>query len=323
MKSGRENGLARVLAFTVLPLLAVGGDAEAQAPQVPEPYRVTVSVDLVEVYATVRDRKGNTVSDLRQEQFEIYEDGVRQTIRLFAQEDTPVAVGLVVDHSGSMSQRLPEVIAAARTFVQASSPEDQMFVVNFNERVTLGLPDNVLFTSRSEELERAISSAPTTGQTALYDAVLEAREHLREARLNKKVLIVISDGGDNASTHTMAETLQMARESSVLVYTIGIYKTEDPDRNPGLLRRLARATGGEAYFPEQLHEVVEICRKIAHDIRAQYTLGYFSTGTAKPGAYRKIRVSADAADHGGLSVHARDGYIAGGDAEVMRDQGAK
>ncbi len=282
-----------------------------------------MSVDLVEVYATVEDRNGNVVSDLGPKNFEIKEDGVRQTIRLFRQEDTPVAVGLVVDHSGSMSRRLPEVIAAARTFVQASSAEDQMFVVNFNEHVTLGLPDSIPFTSRSDELERAISRAPTSGQTALYDAVLEAREHLRTAHRDKKVLIVISDGGDNASTHTMDETLQMARESSTLVYTIGIFERDDPDRNPDVLRRLARATGGQAFFPEQLSEVVEICERIARDIRNQYTLGYSSTDTGKPGAYRKIRVSARAEEYGKLSVRARDGYIAGGDVQVLRDLGAK
>jgi VWFA-related protein len=309
---GRESGRITVPALTALLLIATGGFSAVQKPVEPEAFRIAVSVDLVEVYATVQDRKGNAVSDLRQEHFEIQEDGVRQTIRLFRHEDTPVAVGLVVDHSGSVGRKLAEVIAAARTFVEASSPEDQMFVVNFNEHVTRGLPAGVPFTSSPDELERAISDTATAGMTALYDAVFEARAHLRTASRNKKVLIVISDGGDNASAHTLEETLRMAQQSSALVYTIGIYEKDDPDRNPDVLRRLARATGGEAYFPEQLSDVIEICERIARDIRTQYTLGYVSTGTAKPGDYRKIRVSARAPGGGRLTVRARDGYSPGG-----------
>ncbi len=149
-----------------------------------------MNVDLVVLHPTVTDRKGRFISDLRQQDLEVYEDGVRQSIRLFRHEDIPVTVGLVVDHSGSMQRKLADVIAAARTFVQSSNPEDQMFVVNFNENVTLGLPGAIPFTNSSDELERAISKTPTTGQTALYDASAVALERLQAGSRDKKALIV-------------------------------------------------------------------------------------------------------------------------------------
>ena len=244
----------KALALRILLLIALGGDVEPQVSpasdrQDPGPYRISVNVDLVVLHPTVRDRKGRFVSDLREQDFEVYEDGVRQSIRLFRHEDIPVTVGLVVDHSGSMRRKLTDVIAAARTFVQSSNPEDQMFVVNFNENVTLGLPSAIRFTNRSDELERAISNTPVRGKTALYDAIVKAGERLQAGGRDKKALIVISDGGDNASAHKLAEVLKMAEQSSALVYTIGIFDEENRDRNPKVLRRLARATGGEAFFP--------------------------------------------------------------------------
>jgi VWFA-related protein len=270
-----------------------------------------------------RDRKGLFVSDLGQQDFEVYEDGVRQSIRLFRHEDIPVTVGLVVDHSGSMRRKLAEVIVAARTFVHASSSADQMFVVNFNEKVTLGLPDEIPLTNRSDDLARAISNTPAIGRTALYDAVIEAQERLQAGSIDKKVLIVISDGGDNASRHSLAEALKMSEQSSALVYTIGIFDEDDRDKNLQVLKRLAQATGGEAFFPGQLSEVVAICERIARDIRHQYTLGYVSSSAARPGAYRKIRVVARATGKGRLYVRTRSGYIAAGESRPVKDEGAE
>jgi Ca-activated chloride channel homolog len=297
-----------------LALVAFTGSAESQAPPFiapqPDPYRISVNVNLVVLHATVRDRKGGLASDLREGDFEVYEDGVRQTITLFRHEDIPVTVGLVIDHSGSMQPKLTHVIAAARTFARSSNPQDRMFVVNFNEKVTLGLPVAMRFTNRPEDLEAAILKSRALGQTALYDAVAEALERLRAVVPEKKVLIVISDGGDNASAHSLADVLKMAEQSSALVYTIGVFDEDDPDRNPAVLRRLAHATGGEAFFPDELKDVVAICESIARDIRHQYTIGYVSSSAARPGAFRKIRVEAHAAGSGRLSVRTRTGYIA-------------
>jgi Ca-activated chloride channel family protein len=302
----------------VIPLLVLFGFAGSAAPQ------ISVDVNLVVLNPVVRDRKGQFASDLREGDFQVYEDGVRQTIQLFRHEDIPVTVGLVVDHSGSMKPKLGDVITAARTFVQSSRPDDQMFVVNFNEKVTLGLPlvINGQDTAhsganpsgnRAEALARAIAGTPATGKTALYNAAIEAFRQLRAGGPEKKVLIVISDGGDNVSSHTLAEVLKTAEESSVLIYTIGIFDEEDEDKNPGVLTRLARATGGEAFFPREHDEVEAICRNIARDIRNQYTIGYSSSNSTRAGAWRSIRLTAAAAGHDKLQVRTRSGYISGGE----------
>jgi Ca-activated chloride channel homolog len=308
------------LALAMLLLTGFAGNA---APQEPEPYKISVNVDLVVLHAAVRNRDGGFVSDLRQQDFTVYEDGVRQTIRLFRHEDIPVTVGLVVDHSGSMRTKLPEVTAAARTFVQTSNQEDRLFVVNFNEKVTLGLADTISFADRSQELERAISSTPAIGMTALYDASIEALERFQAGSKDKGALIIISDGGDNASKHTLAELLRLAEESSVVMYAIGIFDEDEVDRHPDVLRRLARATGGEAYFPAELTDVVSICERIAHDIRNQYTIGYVSGNTGKPGAFRTIRVTASGTPGSKLVVRARSGYIAGGEPRPAKREGTK
>ena len=293
-------------------LIGFAGGAEAQDHPT---FKISVDVNLVVLQVTVRDKKG-FVSDLHEGDFKVFEDGVRQSIRLFRHEDVPVTVGLVVDHSGSMRPKLTDVIAATRTFVRSSNPEDQMFVVNFNDKVTLGLPTGMRFTDRPEELERAISGTQAVGMTTLYDAVVAALELLQTGNHEKKALIVISDGGDNASKHHLAAVLKTAEQSSALVYTIGIFDDADPDQNPAVLRRFAQATGGEAYFPGKPDEVVSICERIARDIRNQYTIGYAPSKTAAPGAYRKIGVEAAAAGHGKLSVRARTGYIAGEPAPI-------
>jgi VWFA-related protein len=318
---------ANVLAFPLLLLTGVRGGAAPQSQptgiQGPPSFQISVNVDFVVLNAIVHDGKGRFVSDLREQDFEVYENGVRQTIRLFRHEDIPVTVGLVVDHSGSMKPKMADVIAAAQTFVKSSSPDDEMFVVNFNEKVSLGLPDNLPFSNRIEDLGSAIANAPTSGRTALYDAVFAAQRQLQKGNREKKVLVVVSDGGDNASTHTLAEVLKMAGQSNILVYTIGIFDESDPDRNPDVLRRLAGVTGGEAFFPNEYSETVAICERIARDIRNQYTIGYLSTSAARPGAFLSIRVVAAAPGRGKLSVRARSGYVAGGEARPVKDNGAK
>jgi VWFA-related protein len=313
MRAGKRSNPLANAGRVITMLFLTGAYAHAQ-PQTPQPYQVSVNVDLVLLNAAVRDQKGAFVPGLREQDFDIYEDGVRQTIRLFRNEDVPVTVGLVVDHSGSMRPKLTDVIAAARTFVQFSSPEDEMFVINFNEKVMLGLPPEIAFSNRPDELARAISGAPATGKTALYDAVVSAQSRLQAGRREKKVLLVISDGGDNASVHTQPEVLKLAGQLSTLVYTIGIFDAEDADRNPEVLKRLAQSTGGEAYFPGQYSEVVAICERIARDIRHQYTLGYVSAGAAWPGAWRTIRVVAHPPGMTRLVVRTRSGYFATGQA---------
>jgi Ca-activated chloride channel homolog len=283
----------------------------AFADQAPQPYRVSVNVDLVVLNPTVQDRKGQCVWDLREENFEVYEDGIRQRIRLFRHEDVPVTVGLVIDHSGSMRRKISEVIAAARTFVRLSNPDDQMFVVNFNERVTLGLPSTISFTRRIDDLEYVILRPPETGQTALYDAIVEAEQRVATGSREKKVLIVVSDCGDNASKFELAEVLRKAEQSTAVVNTIPVFKNDDPDANPRVLKRLAQVTGGESFLSGERDALVANCERIARDIRQAYTIGYAPAGGVRPGVYRSIRVVARAEGGGKFAVRARDGYIAG------------
>lgn len=274
--------------------------------------QISVKVDLVVVYTTVRDKKGQFAADLTKKDFQVYEDGVRQAIRVFQHEDSPVTVGLVIDHSGSMQHKMPEVIEAARTFIRSSGADDQMFVVNFNEKVTLGLPALARFSNRPDELVRAIAQTGTVGQTALYDAIAAALTQLQSAGPSKRVLVVISDGGDNRSLHSLDDVLKMAGQTSTLIYTVGIFEPEDLDRNPGVLRNLARSTGGDAYFPRALTDVVGDCERIAHDIRHQYAIGYSSRSATLGPTHHSIRVTAAAPDHRRLIVRARSSYLSPG-----------
>jgi VWFA-related protein len=312
------RGVAKAIALPILLLTVLAGYAGDQAPAAgndrdSESFRMSVDVALVVLHATVIDRQGGFVSNLSAQDFEVYENGVPQRIQFFTSEDIPVTVGLVVDHSTTMLPKLAEVSAATRTFVRSSNREDEMFVVNFNEIVSLGLPGAMRFSDSTAELEHAITWVHTGGQTALYDAIAKGLEELQTGSRDKKVLIVVSDGGDNASAHSLDEVRKLAGQSSAIIYTIGLFDEEDPDRNPGVLKHLAQATGGEAFLPKQLSEVVAICERIARDIRHQYTIGYVPINLARDGAYRAIRVVARANGHDRLSVRTRTGYIAGGD----------
>jgi Ca-activated chloride channel homolog len=308
-------GFMKALALLVL----LGAQAGSQVSpalntQTPEAYRFAVDVNLVVLQATVRDHQGRFPADLREQDFEVYEDGVRQSIRLFQHEDVAVTVGLVVDHSSSMNLKLAEVTTAAKSFANFSNPADEMFVVNFNDRVSLGLPAGMRFSNDSNVLGGAIWRFRASGQTKLYDAIVTALERLQEGRHDKKVLLVISDGGDNASLHKLAQVTDLAARSTAVIYTIGIFDEDDEDQNPRVLRHLAQATGGEAFLPDKLDEIVGICENIAREIRNQYTLGYVPTTAAPSGTYRSIRVVARATGRGRLYVRTRTGYITAGEA---------
>ncbi len=287
---------------------------QADAPRLSDDqtgaYRIALNVDLVVLPVTVLDKTGGYAANLRQADFRVYEDGVLQSIRLFSHEDVPVTVGLVIDHSGSMKNKMPDVVSGARVFARASNPADQMFVVNFSEKVSGGLPDSLPFTNRTDELEAAIGVLPAQGETALYDAIGVALDRLKSGDRARKVLIVISDGGDNASSLTLPAILKKAVESNAAIYTVGIFEPEDADQNPGVLRQLARTTGGQAFFPAELRDVVTTCESIANDIRHQYTLGYVSANSSAVGGYRAVRVVAHAAGRS-LVARTRAGYLAG------------
>jgi len=308
--SASSNGaLVALLFLLVLPSFArPPADGRSQGDQ----DTIRVDVDLVVLHATVRTHRGILVSGLNREDFQVFEDGVPQEIKIFSREDIPVTVGLVVDNSGSMKSKRAKVVAAALAFVRSSHPEDQMFVVNFNENVTFGLPADTPFTDNEDQLRVALSGVKADGMTALYDATAAALAHLTKGELDKKVLIVVSDGADNASQHTFAQIMAMAGQSDAIIYTLGLFETDDPDRNPGVLRRLARTTGGEAFFPRSIDRVVPISEQIARDIRNQYTIAYVPTNRTQDGTYRaiRVRVKAGTPDRERLSVRTRAGYYA-------------
>lgn len=292
---------------SVFIVLLLGFDAPSSS-QEQEPL-ISVDVNLVLLHASVHDRRGRDVPNLNQNDFRLYEDGILQDIRVFRHEDAPVTLGLIIDHSGSMAGKLADVTAAARMLAQAGNAEDEMFVVNFNERVFPGLPVDP-HSAGLRGVEAAIGSVPAQGQTALYDAIVSGLNQVARGHWAKKVLVVISDGGDNASTHQLAEVTRLAEESSVVIYAIGIFDENDPEANPSVLKRLAGETGGEAFFPKQTNQTAEICNHIARDIRSQYMIGFVPGNARNSGAYRSLRLVAEAKGAGKLHVRTRSGYLA-------------
>jgi Ca-activated chloride channel homolog len=298
------------LFLIMLPSVVPSQTLSTSQDRAADEYRIRVNTNLVVLHATARDHKGALVSGLDKDSFHVYEDGALQQIKYFNHEDIPVTVGLVIDNSGSMGRKRAEVIAAALAFARSSNPQDQMFVINFNEHVRFGLPGNTPFTDQVPQLEIALSSIITSGQTALYDAVAAAIEHLKKGKRDKKVLIVVSDGGDNASKHNLAQIMAMAQLDNTIIYTIGLFDEEDDDRNPHVLKQLAADTGGDVFLPPSLKDVVPICERIARDIRNQYTISYIPANIKQDGTYRAIQVEASAPGRGHLSVRTRAGYRA-------------
>jgi VWFA-related protein len=278
---------------------------------------------MVLLSAIVVDRHGALVSGLNKNDFQVDEDGILQRIKDFSHDDIPVTAGILVDNSGSMAPKRDDVIAAALAFARASNPQDQMFVVNFNDRVFLGLPSDLPFTDRPDQLQRALSGITAIGQTSLYDGIAAGLDHLKLGNRDRKVLILISDGGDNASKHTLAQVLAMARQSTAIIYAIGIFDEQDGDQNPSVLKQLARETGGEAFFPESSRDITSICEEIARDIRNQYTLTYVPAIASQDGRYRSIEVRASAPGRGRLSVRTRAGYSVPGNTPQNAGEGAR
>jgi Ca-activated chloride channel family protein len=306
-----RNNVLPVMASLVA-LIALSHLAWSQAPASQQSsngsYTLRLNSNLVLLNATVVDGHNALVSDLNRGDFKIYEDKVPQEIKNFSHEDVPVTVGIVIDNSGSMAPKRNDVIDAALSFTGSSNPKDQMFVVNFNDHVSFGLPAKMPFTDRRDQLELALSSFNAIGETALYDGIATALNHLQQGSYDKKVLILISDGGDNVSKHNLAQVIELAKSSNAIIYAIGIFDERDGDQNPGVLKRFAKATGGKAFFPESPKEIAPICEGIARDIRNQYTLAYVPAGNAEDGRYRAIEVRASAPGHGHLSVRTRAGY---------------
>ena len=278
--------------------------------------------DLVVVHATVKDRGGAYVTGLTRDAFAILEDGRPQNAQLFTSEDAPVTVGLLIDSSGSMQPNRDRVIAAAAAFAEASHPNDELFALAFNESVNAALPPTAPFTSDVAVLQHALTNTIRAyGRTALFDAIAAGLDYLGRGRHQRRVLVIVSDGGDNASHITFEEVVTKTQASNAVIYTVALVDPVERDTNPRLLRRIAQANGGEAFAPSNADDITDVLRHIARDIRHTYTLGYVSTNSARDGAFRQIRLSVQSPDRRRLIVRTRSGYLAslpkpGGDGDV-------
>ncbi len=263
---------------------------------------------LVVLHATVLDKDGHVVTNLPESAFQVFENGVEQQVKVFKREDAPVSIGLVIDDSGSMAAKRERVAAAAVALVQASHPDDEVFVMHFNEKAYLDSD----FTSDVKRLQRGLDMAESRGTTALFDAMRLAIEHMnRKARTDKKVLVVVSDGEDNTSSVDRDFIVKNAQQAGVLVYAIGLLSdTSDAEtaRAKHDLDAMTDATGGKAYYLKDASTASQTAREIAHDIRNQYTIAYSPLDQEMDGTYRKIRVAAAGPNQ--PVVRTRSGYWA-------------
>ncbi len=281
-------------------------------PAQSRPFTFKTSVTEVVLYATVIDNHDHLVTSLQKQDFAVYENNVQQTISSFGQEDVPVSLAILVDNSGSMAQKRAAVNRAAIDLIQASNPQDEAFIVNFSDEAFLDQD----FTSNIDLLRKGLSHIDSQGGTALYDAVIAAADHLaKQARHPKQVILIITDGEDNSSSATLAETVRRIQDlNGPIVYSIGLlYDESDHTQNHRAhkaLQSLSDETGGIAFFPKSLDQVDTIAAEVAQDIRHQYVLGYHPTQPISQGGYRAIRVDAKAKGVGKLSVRTRAGYFA-------------
>ena len=247
---------------------------------------------LVVLHATVLDKDGHLVTNLGREAFTVQENGTPQPLRLFRREDVPVSMGLIIDNSGSMRNKRTRVSQAAVALVKASNPQDEMFIVNFNDDAFL----DVTFTSDVKKLEEGLTRIDSRGGTAMRDAVTMSMDYLKEkGKKDKKVLLVVSDGDDTGSSpnNTIEKLISKAHQTEILIYTIGLLSEEDKraaKRAERALKALTTATGGLSYFPKEVAAVDEIATQVAHEIRNQYILGYSPSEQALDGTFRQIKV---------------------------------
>jgi Ca-activated chloride channel homolog len=279
---------------------------------------------LVVCHTTVVDKEGKLITDLQQPAFKVYENGAPQEIKIFRHEDIPVSMGLVIDNSGSMREKRARVEAAALTLAKDSNPEDEVFIVNFNEEAFLDTPPGKNFTSDIKEMEESLKRLDSRGSTVLFDALRMSIDHVKEkGRKDKRVLVVVTDGGDNASAITLEKLVRAAQQSDVLIYCVGILGDDEPRetaRAKRALNELAASSGGEAFFPTDIADVDRIAHQVARDIRNQYTIEYTPANTSMDGTFRQIKITVDRPE---LTVRTRNGYYASPEQSLAAKPKAK
>jgi VWFA-related protein len=292
----------------------LGAAAELRKP----PSTLRVDMNLVLVPVTVCDPYNRPVTGLEKEHFKILDDKVEQTITTFAMDDEPVAVGLVFDISGSMAQKLQKSRMAAAAFFKTASPEDEFFLVEFNDQPKLEVP----LTRDVEDIQNHLTFAQSKGRTALLDAIFLAMHELKKSRKNRKALLIISDGGDNSSRYSEAEIRKVVREADVLIYAVGVFepygsrgRTPEEMGGPGLLNDLCEQTGGR-HLPADVNELPDIASKIGVELRNRYVLGYTPTNKTRDGRYHTLQVKVITPKELKLPVlrpYFRHGYFAPND----------
>lgn len=292
----------------MLPFALLLGVCAAQTTQ---EWRLVSEVRLVLLDVGVRGKDGNSVSGLRREQFRVFDNGRPTPLTSFLQEDLPVTLGIVTDASGSMSRKRAGVITSALLLVRESNPEDEVFLVSFNDTVRRGLPSGMAFTNQAKVLRAALLREQMAGRTAIRDGLHEALLHIGNGSKQRRALVLISDGADNASHTTEEEILEQVRATHTTIYTIELFDEQNPERDPGFLRRIAALSGGEFYRQQPgARDLEGICRLIAHDIRGRYLLGFTPMAAAER-EVRRIRVEVRDSERGKLTARTRRTYIAG------------
>jgi Ca-activated chloride channel homolog len=271
---------------------------------------------LVVLHASVTDRKGKLITNLDKNAFKVFENGELQQVKIFRREDVPVSLGIIIDDSGSMATKRSRVEAAALAMVRASNSQDEVFIVNFNDDAYLDVP----FTNDMHKMEQGLARIDSRGGTAMRDAINMSLDYIKShAKRDKKVIVVITDGNDNASNVSLEKVVARSNQGDTLVYAIGLF-TDEERREAAKARRalkeLTSATGGLAFYPKDVNDVQALAVEIAHDIRNQYTIAYSPNIQALDGSYRQIKVTVDGP--GKPVVRTRSGYYATPDTELPK-----
>lgn len=298
-------------ALLLAPFVIFGQNNAAIKPEPPEPGGEPIfssETRLVSLNVTVTDKAGRLITNLPQSAFQVFENNIPQEIKVFKREDVPVSMGLIIDNSGSMREKRQAVESATLALVRDSNPQDEAFIVNFNDEAYLDAD----FTSDIKEMERGLTKIDSRGGTAMREALRMSADLLQsKAKRDKKVVLVVTDGNDNASSVSLEALVREAQHDDVLVYAIGLLSEEEKKEAKAAKRALdllVDSTGGQAFYPKDVSEVEKIAHEVAHDIRNQYTVAYTPTNTALDGTFRQVRVVVKSP--GGLTARTRQGYYA-------------
>jgi Ca-activated chloride channel family protein len=304
-------GFKTAMVLGVFAALASAQNRAIPAPVEPAGDEIAVfrgGTQLVDLAVSVLDKNGKPISGIPQSAFKVYENNIEQPVKVFRSEDQPVSIGIVIDNSGSMRDKRARVAAAALALVKLSNPQDEEFIVDFNDDTYLDQP----FTSDIKKLETALGRIDSQGGTAMRDAISMSIDYMKQsATRERKVLLVVTDGNDNTSNIELEALVRKAQESEVLIYCIGLLSEEDAHDAKSAkhaLKDLAEASGGQDYYPKDLLDVEKITPEVAHEIRNQYILGYSPTNPALDGTFRQIRVKLTG--YGSATVRTRNGYYA-------------